>query len=184
MWISNSKPVNTKIDIFYESQMSSNYKLEEKQLSNIISKYVKPNNEDQEINLRIYYKNKKLKNLLIRNRASNNTEVSNRHHVVYQYKCNQAGCNSSQTYVGYTTCTIDERFRMHAQTGSIKRHLVENHGVERVVKNEIIKCTNILGSCNSKGRLRMMEAILIKDLKPTLNSQEEGCDRLLKIFKH
>ena len=178
------KPVKNKIDLFYESQMNSNYKQEERQLSNIISKYVKPANDDQEINLRIFYKNKKLKNLIIRNKVNNDRGVQKRHHVVYKYSCNQAGCNSSQTYVGYTTCTIDERFRMHAQTGSIKRHLREKHEIERVAKNDIIECTTILASCSSRGRLRMTEAILIKDLKPTLNSQEEGCDRLLKIFKH
>ena len=178
------KPMKNKIDIFYESQMSSNYKVEEKQLSSIISRHVIPANDDHEVNLRIFYKNKKLKNLIIRNKVNDDKGIPNRHHVVYKYTCNQEGCNSSQTYIGYTTCTIDERFRMHAQTGSIKRHLTETHERGRIAKQDIIECTTILATGNSRGRLRMTEAILIKDLKPTLNSQEEGCDRLLKIFKH
>ena len=174
----------SKIEIFYEGQMCSNYKVEEKQLTSIISKYVQPADDNHQINLRIYYKNKKLKNLFIRNKPRLDSNVSDRHHVVYLYTCNQRGCNSSQTYVGYTTCTIDERFRMHAQTGSIKKHLVEKHSMNRVAKNDLIKSTSVLKSCHSKGRLRMTEAILKKELKPSLNSQDEGCDKLLKIFKH
>ena len=94
------------------------------------------------------------------------------------------GCNSNHKYIGYTTCTVAERFRMHTQAGSIKKHLTEVHGMNRIPKKDLINCTKILRSCDSIGRLRMTEAMLIKDMKPTLNSQEEGCDRLLKIFKH
>ena len=173
-----------KIQIFYEGQMYSNYKVEEKQLTNIIKKYIQPTDEDHQVKLQIYYKNKKIKHLFIRNRVIQENDVRNRDHVVYQYTCNQGGCNSTQSYVGYTTCTIDDRFRMHTQTGSIKKHLMEQHGIRRIAKNDLIASTNVLRSCCSKGRLRMTEAVLIKELRPQLNSQEEGCDRLLKIFKH
>lgn len=176
--------VKNKIEIFFEGQMCSNYKVDENQLTTIISKYIKPADDDHQICLTIYYKNKKLKNLLIRNKKRLDSDAPNRHHVVYLYTCNQEGCNSSQTYVGYTTCTIDERFRMHAQTGSIKKHLMEKHGLRKVSKSDLTQSTSVLKSCDSKGRLRMTEAILIKELKPTLNSQDEGCDKLLKIFKH
>ena len=104
--------------------------------------------------------------------------------MVYAYSCTLGGCNSSSKYIGYTTCTVDERFGMHAQNGSIKKHLIEVHNITRTSKNDLIACTKVLGKSNFKGRLRMLEAVLIKDLKPSLNSQEEGCDRLLKIFKH
>ena len=164
--------------------MCSNYKMEEKQLTSIISKYVKPVEEDNnQVDLRIFYRNKSLKSMLIRNRPTTTSQISNRDHVVYRYKCTQEGCNASQ-YIGYTTCKIDERFRNHAQTGSIKKHHIEKHGATRVSKNDLIESTSILRSCQSKGRLRMTEAVLIKELKPNLNSQDEGCDKLLKIFKH
>ena len=104
--------------------------------------------------------------------------------MVYRYACNQEGCNSSPNYVGYTTCTVAERFKMHAQTGSIKKHLSEAHGMTRIPKADLIQSTTVLRVCHSKGRLRMMEAVLIKETKPSMNAQDEGCDRLLKIFKH
>ena len=87
-----------KIEIFYESQMTSYHKIEEKQLSNIVHKYIKPADDEHVINFRIFYKNIKLKSKLIKNRLLSDNKVSSRHHVVYRYDCNQGGCNSSQSY--------------------------------------------------------------------------------------
>ena len=164
--------------------MCKNYKVEEKHLNSIISKNVKPTNDDDKLKLVIYYKTRKLRELFIKNKPTTSNSIANRHHVVYAYSCTLGGCNASPKYIGYTTCTVDERFRMHAQNGSIKKHLVDIHGMTRIPKNDLISSTKILGSSNFKGRLRMLEAIMIKDMKPSLNSQEEGCDKLLKIFKH
>ena len=180
----NQTPRKNKVQIFYEGQMCCNYKIEEKQLTNIIDKHVQPIDENHKIKLQIYYRNKKLKNLFIKNKGRDGNDVRDQHHVVYQYTCNQSGCNSSQSYIGYTSCTIDDRFRMHAQSGSIKKHLMEHHKMKRITKNDLIASTRVLRACNSRSKLRMTEAILIKEFKPQLNSQDEGCDRLLKIFKH
>ena len=170
------------IKLYFRNQMCLNYKTEEKKLHSLIDNHVKPVNTNYKINLFIYYKNLKLQNLFIRNKRSS-LEVSGQHHVVYSFKCTEQGCNSLQNYIGYTTCTVGERFGMHAQTGSIKRHLNEKHNI-RLNKNEMICNVEILGKNNNFGYLRMLEAILIKDHKPNLNSQDEGCDKLLKIFKH
>ena len=184
LFLSDNKLIQDKkqINLFFQGQMSSAYKLEEKELTKIVYEHVKPVNNDNSINLRIYYKNKKLKHLFIRNKSTFK-ECSDKHHVVYQYCCNKEGCNSS-TYIGYTTCTVGERFRMHTQNGSIRNHLINVHGETRIVKKQLTECVKILYSNNSVGLLRMTEAVLIKDVKPSINSQEEGCDRLLKIFKH
>ena len=177
-------PSSSYLTLYFQGQMCKNYKVEEKQLSSIIDKNVKPTNEDDKLKLIVYYKTRKLRELFIRNKPISPKTIANRHHVVYAYSCNLEGCNASPKYIGYTTCTVDERFKMHAQNGSIKKHLVENHGMTRTPKNDLVSSTKILGSSNNKGRLRMLEAIMIKDMKPSLNSQEEGCERLLKIFKH
>ena len=177
-------PSSSNLTLYFQGQMCKNYKVEEKQLSTLIDKNVKPTNEDDKLKLIVYYKTRKLRELFIRNKPISSKSIANRHHVVYAYSCNLEGCNASPKYIGYTTCTVDERFKMHAQNGSIKKHLVENHGMIRTPKNDLVSSTKILGSSNNKGRLRMLEAIMIKDMKPSLNSQEEGCERLLKIFKH
>ena len=177
-------PTSNKIKLYFQGQMCKNYKVEEKQLKYIINKNVKPTSDDNKLELVVYYKTRKLKELFIKNKTATPNSIANHHHVVYVYSCTLGGCNSSSKYIGYTTCTVDERFRNHAQNGSIKKHLADTHGMTRTPKNDLISSTKILGSSNVKGRLRMLEAIMIKDMKPSLNSQEEGCDRLLKIFKH
>jgi len=68
--------------------------------------------------------------------------------------------------------------------GSIKNHLIECHSYSQVSKTELIANTDILRSCSTKRELLMTEALLIKQEKPSLNSQDEGADRVLKIFKH
>ena len=119
------------------------------ELKKIVSDHVKPANEGDIISLKIYYKNKKLKNLFIRNKSAIK-EVSDRHHVVYLYSCNQEGCNSSK-YIGYTTCTVAERFRMHTQTGSIKNNLVNFHSETRVARKQLTDCVTILFTGSSVG---------------------------------
>jgi hypothetical protein len=175
----------TEIKLFYQNQMSAHYKLEEKQLQSIIKKHVTPAQENSELKLLIYYKNPKLRDILMRNRPKSlNPATSDRHHVVYEYTCARDGCNATPKYIGYTTSTVWERFGMHTQTGSIKKHLQEVHDIQRIPRRDLIKDVSILKTCSSKRDLIFTEAILIKTENPSLNSQAEGCNRLLKLFKH
>ena len=62
------------IDLFYLSQMCSNYKMEEKQLRDIIQRNLAPSDNNTKIKLHIYYRNEKLKNLIVHNRFHKATE--------------------------------------------------------------------------------------------------------------
>ena len=106
-----------------------------------------------------------------------------RHHVVYQFQCNKEGCNAPDPprYIGYTTCTLADRFAQHV---SVKKHMTEAHGITRVNKRNLLECVTVMQQISDRRRLIMTEAMIIKEHKPTLNSQEEGSYRLLKIFKH
>ena len=73
-------------------------KIEGYKLRKIISKHVKPVNQDSKLKLNIYYKNKKLKKILINNNICEKVEVNDS--VVYKFTCNERGCNAS--YIGYT----------------------------------------------------------------------------------
>lgn len=167
-----------EINLFYQSQMCSNYKLEERQLREIIEKNVEATDERKKVKLNIFYKNKKLSNLLISNRFHKLTEEYN---VVYRYECNLEECNSL-SYIGYTESTLVERMRNHGQHGSIIRHLREVHGIPKMKTVDLVKNTVVIGRANTRRELLLMEALLIKDLKPELNSQEEGRDRVLFLF--
>ena len=78
----SSKNKNNRIKIFYENQMWSNYKIDEKHLNAIVKKNV---TLVDKIDLNIFYKSKKLKIILIKNKSYKSTCNYN---VVYQYTCN------------------------------------------------------------------------------------------------
>ena len=59
----NNSPLttgNNPINLFFQGQMSSNYKMEENELKKMVSDHVKPVNENYIISLKINYTNKKL----------------------------------------------------------------------------------------------------------------------------
>ena len=88
-----------KIVLYYRTFKSNTYKMEKMKLRDVIEKYVQPSNKERTINLNIYYKNRKLKNILMKNNHEQPSEDNAR--VVYAFSCYETGCNSS--YIGYTT---------------------------------------------------------------------------------
>ena len=66
-----TKPPNSDelpVKLFFQSQMSENYKQDEQQLVKLLKKKnVRPVNENSNLKIPIFYKNRKLKNLFIRN---------------------------------------------------------------------------------------------------------------------
>jgi len=178
-------PTASKINFYYRNQMNSNHKIEEKRLKKIIEDNVTATQQGDTVSLIIYYNNRKLKNLLIKNKPHSTPKTTQeRDHVVYQYTCNLEGCSAGRSYIGYTTCSIWERFRMHTQTGSIVKHLADQHSVHKPSRKQLVENVTILKSCADRRDLIYTEAVLIKELKPALNSQNEGCDRILKLFVH
>ena len=169
--------------MYFENQMTSNYKTEEKKLRNLVDQHLSTIDPDSKIKLQIYYKAKKVSNLFLKNKVYQNEDPYQRHHVVYQYSCNRAGCTTSN-YIGYTTCTLHERFKMHTQNGSVIKHLREKHNIQKILRKDILKDTTVLATCMDRRKLIMSEAVIIKEKRPTLNSQNEGSERIIKIFVH
>lgn len=160
--------------------MTSSYLHQEKVLKTIINKYVCPTTTDSSIETTIYYRNKKLKQLLIKNNTSKfSSEIHTKNNVVYSYQC-KAGCNAS-TYIGYTTNTLGTRMKQHSYNGAIRKHHEEVHQI-RIKYDEIIKNTSILEKLNNRNDLIVMEAILIKKGRPIINLKDEGITRVLRIF--
>jgi hypothetical protein len=66
---------------------------QETQLKKIIKNHLQ---STKEITTTIYYNNKKVKNMLIKNapKRNNNEELYSPSNVVYQYQCPEVECNS------------------------------------------------------------------------------------------
>ena len=117
--------------------------------------------------------------------ASKSIHIADRHHVVYQYICPRDGCNSTQSYIGYTTSSVANRFRMRTQNcSSIKNHAKNTHNLNKVTSVELLECVKILKQSPNKRELLFLEALCRKSFKPSMNAQSEFSDRILKIFKH
>ena len=166
-----------KIVLYYRNFMTSTYKMEEKKLRKIVEKYVKPTNKEKTINLRIYYKNRKLKNILIKNNHQQPSEDNAR--VVYSFSCNEIGCNSS--YIGYTTNKLRDRLLQHTYNGSIKDHFLMTHN-KTINLQLLIDNTKVIERKPTKQELIINEALLIKDNKPAINVQSSNFSNVLRIF--
>ena len=166
-----------KVEIFFKNQMNSNYKQQEDQLRNII----KTNLEStKEIKLRVYYRNMKLKNLLIRNQPKLQTPVNETSNVVYRFQCPEVGC-SANTYIGYTTNKLVVRMTQHYSSGAIREHAQDTHD-RRFNKKEILDNTTIIKKNQNLEELKILESLCIKQQQPTINRKDEGFTRTLKIF--
>ena len=92
----SNEPVNTtnNIQLYYHSQMSQQYKQEEKNLRNIVNNFFSPSH-DRRLTIAVYYKSTKLRQLFIKTDLHQDT--SNSH--VCQYTCPMDECNPSQIYI-------------------------------------------------------------------------------------
>ena len=88
---------NNVIPLFFRNQMSSQYKQEEKSIRKIIQDHISPSENNSLIKLQIFYKNKKLRNLFIKNNPYQPTKGETSH-VVYKYTCPKEDCQPSISY--------------------------------------------------------------------------------------
>lgn len=68
------------VDLWLTNQMISNYKAEEKTVTNIVEKHVLQTSPDQEVRLIVYCKTRKLTNIVIKNRAIEEADPNKRDH--------------------------------------------------------------------------------------------------------
>ena len=158
------------IKIFYKNQFHAKYKEDERALRTIIQEQVKPVNINSEINLVIYYKNRKSANLIMKNSPTSNSDMLKKRNIVYAYTCPHERC--SQQYIGMTTMRLSKRISCHAQEGAIYNHTRSNHNA-RIKRDEIIKNIKIIDTNSDSKRLRYLEALHILEKKPLMNCTEE-----------
>jgi len=151
--------------------------LTERELQKIIKENIRVADPKVTLKLMIYYQNRKLKNLFVKNNSNPPTEEFN---VVYRYTCDRAHSNSAQAcYIGHTTTTIRERMKQHA---SIKKHYKEEHNCN-ITGSQMLPNTGVITKLNNKQDLVIMETLLIKQESPIINTQCNDFNRTLKIFQ-
>ena len=155
--------------------MTENYEQYERNLKRIIHRNVKSSTNGK-IEIHVFYRNRKLKNLFIKNNTNKPELESN---LIYKYKCDKMPCTEVETcYIGLTTVTVRERFKQHR---SIKKHFSDVHN-EHVTGSQMMRNVSVIARCPHKQDLHILEALLFKEINPSINRQTDDFNRTLKIF--
>ena len=159
------------IKLYYKNQMTSQYKIDERVIKEIISRGIKPTSNNERIDFNIYYKNRKTSNLILINNTFKSKRELDRIGVVYQYQCPLGDCKPQlSSYIGQTTTTLSRRLTMHLQSGAIKNHTLTSHQ-QHLTREMLVKNTKILDREENNRKLTYLELIYINFLKPSLNIQ-------------
>ena len=156
------------VEIFYQNQFHKLYKADETALKKILKRDIFEINV--KIKLNIYYKNKKVRDFIMKNNLSGTTPPhSEKSHIIYEYVCPERECLSlNYSYIGLTTCTLKERLTGHKYKGAIFDHHHRKHACRPALEN-LLSATKILYYCDNRFDLPIYEALFIRKNKPKLN---------------
>lgn len=168
----NRAPTNSDIKLYYRNRMSSAYRADEKAVRDIISRNCIASNPDSNISLIIYYKSPRTSNLVMNNNLSKDLSPLKASNVVYEFSCPIGDCarRSNSTYIGYTTTSLSRRLTMHLQTGAPRQHMRTSHNTD-LTRSILVDNTSILMKCSDVNRLKVLEAVFIRDKDPAINRQ-------------
>ena len=95
-------------------------------------------------------------------------QIVNQQRVIYHFQCDL--CDAG--YVGYTRGHLHTRVDGHKQkASSVYKHYHEQHGE---VPKDLLRRFSILKKCRNKLDCLVNEMLFIRDLKPTLNVQNDS----------
>ena len=174
------------ITIYYCNQIHPNYRQDENTIKKIIKTHVIPKEPMTHIKTIIYYKKFKTSSIIVKNSGQRLRDSMSQTNVVYQFKCSADGCQQNDnTYIGMTSTSLSRRLSCHITnlTSSIIDHL-KSHDVPREnFRRILVDNTKILTRNTCQIKLAIIEALLIKENKPTLNkiNYQQG-NNVLAIF--
>ena len=135
----------------------------------------RPTQDNVKIKVQIYYKSRKIHNLVMKNNLTKNDDKLKRTNVIYKYSCPDEDCLLRKTdYIGLTTTTLSRRLTMHLRDGAPHDHTTQTHH-RHITRKDLTDNTSILTMCNNRRRLHVLEALFIRKEKPRLNKQITSC---------
>ena len=171
--------------VFYRGFMNSNYKRHEKSMKDIITNNVKVIQNNDRLQLVIYYKSVKTSNLVMKNNLSPKLRELARTNLIYDFTCTTGECMhlpiQQRRYSGLTTCTLSKRLTFHIQKGAIRKHFESCHG-RNITRAEIVAMTKARCYERDFCRLEILESLIIQREDPEINRQDTGKCRVLKLF--
>ena len=180
----NNNITNTH-KVFYKNHMTTVYKQSERAIKDAITSNVRVKNPSDCLQIMIYYKASKTRNLIMRNNMTPKVRDIAKTHLMYDFQCNEGECahlpKHLARYSGLTTCTLSRRLGFHLQNGAIKRHFLEKHG-RNITREEIVRYTTSRYYERDTRRLEILESLIIRFEVPEINKQDTGKKRKLRLF--
>ena len=171
--------------VFYKNFMDSKYKKSEDAIRTAIRSNVKVKKPSDRLQIAIYYKFTKTKNLIMHNNMSAKICELAKTNLIYDFDCQEGECEHLPTqkkrYSGLTTCTKSRRLSYHLQNGAIKTHFLNQHK-RKITREEIVAWTTTRYYERDTLRLEILESLIIRYEDPEINKQETGKRRTLRLF--
>ena len=161
------------IHLYYKGCMSTSYKDDEKALRGIIERNCIATRPQDNIKFIIYYKSPKVASMIMKNNLSGDNSDLKATNVVYEFHCPLGDCarRPNSTYLGHTTTSLSRRITMHLQDGAPKLHLHQDHD-KKLTRAMMVDNTTIIARCSQRRRLKVLEAVYIRDRDPLINRQQ------------
>ena len=152
-------------------------------MKDIIRKNVKPANENDKMELIIYYRNIKTKDLIMKyNIASNNNDPLSKSWSLYKFTCPHEDCELlTSSYIGMTRNTINKRLEQHCNDGAIEEHLRLKHQQNSTLVL-LQQNTCPVKQLRDTKRLFINEALTILKERPFINRQKDNFINPLKLY--
>ena len=152
--------------------MNAGWKTDERVLKKIIRSNCVPSNREDKLKLNIYYRTPTTANMVMSNNPTRDRSLLKQANVVYFYKCNTGDCAllPKSGYVGMTSTSLSRRITMHLQNGGPKAHTEKFHS-SPLTRKDMTDNIRILTATSDKRRLPVLEAVLIREFDPQINSQ-------------
>ena len=164
--------------------MNPEYKKNEAAIRKIFKDHVRTVNSNDRLQLVIYYKSTKTRDLVMKNNLTPKLRELARTNLIYDFTCSIDDCKHLPTrqvrYSGLTTCTLSRRLSFHLQKGAIQKHFESAHG-RPITRDEIVSMTKARYHVRDVRRLEILEALIIRLEDPEVNKQDTGKVRFLKL---
>ena len=99
--------------------------------------------------------------------------------ILYKYTCPREDCElQKQQYIGHSVTTL---LTMHLNNGCPLQHAATVHN-QKLTRANLMDNTKILYHESNFKKLTILEAVAIKKLNPSINSQCTGSDLILQYY--
>ena len=178
---SEQKQEKSPIPIYYENQFHPNYKMDERIIRDIVTKNIECQNPSDKLQMRIFYRNRKTSNLVMKNNLLPPLKTLEKTNIIYNFCCPMSHSEATN-YIGFTQNTLSQRLTSHRQNGSIHNHFSTVHNI-KPTREHLTQNTKIIGRAKDRLRLTIKEALLISQEKPIINKQFDNFTNVLKLHR-